>query len=278
MLRHLKLLFFNLFQNTLGILPPKIACLLNNARQTVKGRKIKFFYEKDKKLFKVEDHDLVMYFNEKMRGINTYSYGIKHRADSLADTYSLNLIKFSNNDVIIDCGANFGDIYSWTLLNNLSVRYISFEPSPEEFRCLQLNCKDQANNNLALSNLIGNFTYYIKSDTGASSLIETAGGYHKKIKIKTITLDEYVISKQIKKIKLFKLESEGSEPEILEGSKNIINKIEYIGVDGSGGKNQIAGTTIEYTTNFLLKNGFELISIKSNNSYIKGLFKNKNFS
>ena len=52
MLRHLKLLFFNLFQHTLEILPPKITCLLNNARQTVKGRKIKFFYEKDKKLFK----------------------------------------------------------------------------------------------------------------------------------------------------------------------------------------------------------------------------------
>ena len=278
MFKSFKLLFFRLFQNVLKILPPKLACILNNTRQRIKGREIKFFYDKKKNLFKVTDHDLVVHFNEKMRGINTYSYGIKNRANLLADTYSLNLINFSNNDVIIDCGANFGDLYIWTLVNNLSVRYISFEPSPEEFKCIELNCKNQINNNLALSNSVGNFDFYIKSDSGDSSLIEPAGNYQKKIKIKTTTLDEYVISNQIKKIKLFKLESEGSEPEILDGSKNIINRIEYIGVDGSPERGKKKEWTIEHVTNFLLKNGFEQLSIKSNNLYAKALFKNKNLT
>jgi len=36
--------------------------------------------------------------------------------------------------------------------------------------------------------------------------------------------------------------------------------------------------TIEYATNFLLKNGFEQLSVKSNNLYAKALFKNKNLT
>ena len=34
-----------------------------------------------------------------------------------------------------------------------------------------------------------------------------------------------------KKVKLLKLEAEGFEPEILQGSNKVLNKIEYIGVD-----------------------------------------------
>ena len=43
-----------------------------------------------------------------MRGFNTYAYGIKERATSLAETYSLDKLEIFNNEVVIDCGANFG--------------------------------------------------------------------------------------------------------------------------------------------------------------------------
>ena len=39
--------------------------------------------------------------------------------------------------------------------------------------------------------------------------------------------------KNIKRIKFFKIEAEGAEPEVLEGSKNSLKIIDYIGVDGS---------------------------------------------
>jgi hypothetical protein len=35
-------------------------------------------------------------------------------------------------------------------------------------------------------------------------------------------------------------------------------------------------TTIEFASNFLLKNGFEMISIKFGDSFVKALFKNMN--
>ena len=100
-----------------------------------------------------------------MRGMITYNYGIEERANSLASTYNLDLIQFRNNDIIIDCGANFGDIYSWFKFKNIKIKYFSFEPSLEEFKCLELNCPDQENNNMALSNKIGELDFFLKSDT-----------------------------------------------------------------------------------------------------------------
>lgn len=276
MFKKVKILLFNIFQNLLKILPPKYSCTLSNIRQTVMGRNIRFSYKKELDLFKVQSDNLTMYFNEKMRGLNTYSYGIKERALSLAETYSLNLVEFSDNDVIIDCGANYGDLYAWTLVNKIKLNYISFEPSPIEFKCIQLNCEGQQNNNIALSDSKGQFYFYVKSATGDSSLIEPAGGYEKKINTKTITLDSYLENYKIQEIKFFKLEAEGFEPEILQGSINSIKKIKYIGVDGSPERGKNKEWTIDFAKNFLIKNGFDLISLKSNNFFAKALFKNKN--
>jgi FkbM family methyltransferase len=197
-----------------------------------------------------------------MRGINTYAYEISHRANLLTNTYSLSLIKFKNNDVIIDCGANFGDIYFWILLNKRSIQYMSFEPSPEEFKGIELNCKNQKNNNVALSIVDGFLDFYIKSNTQDFSLIIPSESYYKKIKVKTTTLDNYISVNKINKIKFLKLEVEGAEPEILEGSKKIIYRIKYIGVDGSPERGVKKETTIEFASNFLLKNSFEIVSIK----------------
>ena len=239
------------------------------------GRDIVFFYDISLNLYKVKSDNITMYFNNKMRGFNTYAYGIKKRAISLAETYSLDKLKISNDEVVIDCGANFGDLYAWTLVKKLNINYIAFEPSPREFECIKLNCAGKKNNNIALSDKTGQTDFYLQSSSGDSSIIEPASGFTKKIEIATIKLEDYVLNNNIKKIKFFKLEAEGYEPEILEGSKKILNRIEYIGVDGSPERGKKNDWTIDIVKKFLLKNGFELIGIKSNNFYAKGLFKNK---
>jgi len=274
--KNIKFFFFGIFQKTLKILPASYACLLSNIRQIIMGREIRFFYLKNHNLFKVESDHLIMFFNDKTRGFNTYSYGIKERALSLADTYCLNLVKFSNDDVFIDCGANYGDLYAWTLVNKIKVNYISFEPSPEEYECIKLNCNGQINNNLALSNKTGVSDFYLKSSSGDSSIIEPAEGFTKKIIIKTITLEDYVVKNNIKKIKFFKLEAEGFEPEISQGAKNILDRIEYIGVDGSPERGLKSEATIQQVTEFLENNNFKMIGSNINKFYSKALFKNKN--
>ena len=61
----------------------------------------------------------------------------------------------------------------------------------------------------------------------------------------------------------------------LKGASNIIDKIEFIGVDGTPerGKKE---STIDFAINFLLKNNFEIISPEIQSTYT-GLFRNRLF-
>lgn len=138
---------------------PSLSCLLINFMQKVRGRKTQFYYEKETKMFRAEENKIDMYFYEKMRGINTYIYGIQERANALARSYKLNLVNLEKGDVVIDCGANLGDIFNY-LDKDLNINYISFEPSPKEFNCIKLNCQLQVNNNLALHNKSGNHFFF----------------------------------------------------------------------------------------------------------------------
>ena len=63
----------------------------------------------------------------------------------------------------------------------------------------------------------------------------------------------------------------------MEGSDQILNKIEYIGVDGGPERGKENETTIDYAIKFLTSNGFEVIKSNINQRYAKALFKNTNF-
>lgn len=272
----MKKLFYHIFQFLIYILPSKQACKLNNLRQKFMKRNIFFYYDKKKKLFKVRDNNYLIYFYGKVRGINTYSYGVETRVNSLAKSYGINLIDFYDNDVIIDCGANFGDIFTWSKIKNLKLKYISFEPSPNEFKCIKLNCENQINNQIALSNYIGESIFYIKSGSADSSLIEPLK-YTQKIKVLTTTLNDYVKKNNINKIKLLKLEAEGAEPEILMGAEEVLHQIQYIAADGGPERGIKQETTINYILNFLEKKNFKKIFFESNKMHIRTLFKNNKF-
>jgi hypothetical protein len=76
-----------------------------------------------------------------------------------------------------------------------------------------------------------------------------------------------------KKIKLLKLEAEGSELDVLKGATKILQNIEYISADlGFEINNNTESSFIE-VNQFLIKNGFELI--KSHKRWVF-LYKNKN--
>ena len=79
------------------------------------------------------------------------------------------------------------------------------------------------------SNCTKNF--YYSPDDGDSSLIEISN-FKSKLEIEVIKLDGFIKSNiGDKKIKLLKLEAEGGEPEVLFGSKDKLNNIEYIAAD-----------------------------------------------
>ncbi len=73
---------------------------------------VRFFYDKQKRAYGYVDkrYGLPIYFFHKTRS-KMYRNGIIHRVDTLARDYFLSSIKFSDGDVVLDCGANIGELY-----------------------------------------------------------------------------------------------------------------------------------------------------------------------
>jgi len=123
------------------------------------------------------------------------------------------------------------------ILSKYSKKVYAFEPEEENFNYLKtvLNQNNIYIYKLAVSNNTGSTNlctpkFKKKKNTAMSTLIENLQKKRKnelndyKIqKIKTITLDKFIKKKKIKKLELIKIDVEGSEYKIIQGSKKIIN-------------------------------------------------------
>jgi FkbM family methyltransferase len=209
-------------------------------------------------------------FFHKSQGIYAYGKGIKKRKEDLLSSYLIKNLKFNDNDIIIDIGANNGDFY---LCFDKEIEYYGFEPSPIVFSNLENNIKNQNLYNLGVSNYEGQeIEFYLSDELGDSSILPIKN-YSKKINIKTITLDK-IIEKIGRKIKLIKVEAEGFEPEILQGLKKYINDVEYITVDCGFERGVNQTSTISECSNYLIKNNFEMIGFGT--PRIVALYQNAN--
>ena len=195
-----------------------------------------------------------------------YLKGAIDRSTSLANSYGLYLIEFMHGDIIIDVGANNGDLLPY--FKNQT--YTGFEPSPEEFELLDRNSKYYSTANVynyAIGNSESEVFFYISS-AGANSSIFEPVTFTTRIKVKQIRLDEFFNDT---KIKLLKIDAEGAELEVLQGCQNILYCIEFISVDAGFEKGINSNLTAPEVFDFLYLNGFHLINEAS---YTRYLFKN----
>jgi len=128
---------------------------------------------------------------------------------------------------IIDIGAHKGDKTEIFLNFFPKDRYFLFEPFNAYYDSL-INKFKKKNNikifNLAVSNFNGEHDFYYSKKIENSegfSLIENTY-LEEKIKIEVIKLDDFINDKQ--NFKLIKMDAEGLEPKIIEGSKNLITQ------------------------------------------------------
>ena len=244
----------------------KIFCRIMNFFYSSNGK----IYFKKNKYFKVIENNKKMYFPNKR--IDRVIVDHERHFTNLLDQYSINQLEIKDNDLVIDCGANVGELYFSFLLNTQNIEYIAFEPDPAAFECLSLNINNKSDNlyNFALSSNEGKMKFYL--DTfGANSSIEHFGS-EEFITVETKTLDSF----NFENIKLIKLEAEGHEIEVLKGSVNTLKNTEYITVDYGPEKGKEGNMTLPEVTNFLFKENF-IIENASSNRYTC-LFKNLNFS
>ena len=139
--------------------------------------------------------------------------------------YLLSIIK--PNDIFYDIGSNYGLFIEVT--KEIAKEIHAFEPLPKCFAYLQKNYGKYSNiflNNLALGDKINEVEFYQSKDentSGASTLIKEVAYRNikkiKPIKVKMITLDEYIKSHNPPTI--MKIDVEGAESFIIDGAKNL---------------------------------------------------------
>ena len=221
------------------------------------------------------------FYTKKILGKYNFSYPNKrivriiknesHHLRTIFQSYCLDELQFEKNDVIIDCGANVGELRYSFLEMDIDVNYISFEPDPYSFKCLEKNISTEnlgKINNIGLSNENAPKEFFIDAE-GANSSLEYFGT-KKSVTIESKKLDNFSLDK----IKLLKIEAEGHEKEVLDGAIETLKKTQYVAVDYGPEKGIYQESTASDVINLLYEVNFELIKTSSFREI--GLFKNKN--
>ena len=232
---------------------------------------IKITFEKQLNLFKVVDEDITIYIG-RIQYLKLCSKGLKSRFELLIEQYLLNEITFVKNDLIIDVGANVGEL-SMILSKNYGCLTYSVEPEEVEFACLKLNLEGYGSTflNNPLWSKKTSITFYSSNKEMDSSCFETENYTHSTEK-KTETLSTIIKSFNGRRVKLLKLEAEGAEPEILLGGKDSLHLVDYVCVDVGPERGLSYETTLVSTVNTLKDFGFEFI--KMGHPRLICLFKN----
>jgi len=194
------------------------------------------------------------------RGAWLYRNGIEERGRFLYNSYCLQNITFKTGDVVIDCGANSGDLFLEMCDRVNGSDYIAFEPNPVDYVALKYNVKKGGARayNLALGDISASMQFCVSTKEGDSSLVEPIM-YEQVIQVNVIMLFDFIKSNCIETIKLLKLEAEGFEPEILYGLGDSLKCIEYIALDGGYERGVHKQQTLIHCTNYLIFNGFEWV-------------------
>jgi FkbM family methyltransferase len=188
-----------------------------------------------------------------------YSGGIRARVDELARIYFLQQVPIRPGDVIVDCGANIGEVSRSARQRGADV--IAVEPEQGEARCITHNVPGvRAVLNKALWKEDGYIEFFSKNDSGDSSIFEMEQ-YQSKKRVPTTTLDTVFHEQGIDRLRLLKLEAEGAEPEILEGARDSLTRIDYITADLGPERGVRKETTLAPVANRLYAEGFELVDV-----------------
>lgn len=153
---------------------------------------------------------------------------------------------------IFDVGAHKGE--SALFFNKIfpSANIHSFEPDPETFRDLQDTANEISKcHNLALANKTGLSSFFKNNLSHTNSILRvnlesedsiklstarkspevfqnTATDFNKEITISTIRLDEFCQQNHISRINLLKIDTQGTEAEVLRGAGDLLYNVDNI--------------------------------------------------
>jgi len=169
----------------------------------------------------------------------------------------------NKNFTIFDIGAHVGGYSKIITEINPNTKIYAFEPHPKAFEVLKNNLKNNKITfvNMAISDFDGKASLYDYNISTASSHANLHQGAIEKIyqsqsvvsaEVNVTTLDEYIYSHKIDNIDLLKIDTEGSEIDVLRGASKSMEKdmIDVI---------QFEFTQMNSTTGILFKDFFNLL-------------------
>jgi len=205
-------------------LPDRFYTMSKNFKFGLRGMSTRF--RSNGEIIEVTEGDL--FWTTHRNRAHLYSNGLLERGAAIGKSYLLENIDFEDGDLVVDCGANMGDLQLWFLLKDIKIKYLGIEPNPSDFQCLSRNLLPGSSClNVALWNENGNLKFWVDTESASSSLIEPPN-HTKVISIESVRIDGL---ENLDRIKLLKVEGEGAEPEILLGAAKLLEKIHYISVD-----------------------------------------------
>ena len=180
---------------------------------------------------------------------------------------------------VIDVGSNVGSFIDQINRINTKTKIYSIEPNKDLIHFQQKKFKNYFNitySNLAISDKNKTAIFYLRNSLSHSSLTK----YHNEslvnkitneVKVKVVTLEEFLISNKITEVTLLKIDTEGNELKILNNSISLIKNglIKFIKVECNKDLildilNYCQNNRLEilgFSNIFYLKNKFEMCDI-----------------
>ena len=210
-----------------------------------------------------------------------YEAGFNERGLQLARSYAIDKVRLKDGDLVIDCGANYGDLNLYFEHIGIEPDYFGIEPSPLDYNCLLLNWGKNGSrktfDNIALGDENKILKFFLDTENASSSLIMPRFA-NMATEVNCETLDSFCKRHRIenRKIKLLKLEAEGAEPEICLGMEETLKRTEYLAADLGPERGAAEECTAPFVINFLLARGFVVEDFGDRVS-LRMLFKNTNW-
>jgi len=241
---------------TLGRIKPRTFKLIFNFRASVYGGPARIT-ESGGRLY-VNDSNFLgnpWAISDQQLAFSWYRDGLGQRAQAFREAYCLDHVVINRQDLIIDCGANAGDLLLHLRSSQDEFRYIGFEPSGKAYEALQHNAADHKVLPLALGNKNGTAMFYKSPQNGDCSTI-AQGNYTEMVSVEMVRLDSLVDES----VRLLKIDAEGAEPEVLQGASKLLPLIDWISVDTGPERGEARATTTEEVRDFLRKHDFEMVA------------------
>ena len=138
-----------------------------------------------------------------------------------------------NSKTVFDIGANTGIYSIASAINSPKSSVYSFEPVPKIFSRLNHNIKINSLENVQSQNyLVANYdgvqSLHIPRSKDIVTSASAAAGFREsteEIDVPALTLDSFIESHQLSSVDLIKIDTESTEPSVLQGAMNTIERM-----------------------------------------------------